>query len=182
MPRTPASPVAPRPPHPGKTRAEADRSAAYHHLAQTLRGLEDDLRWGLEDSPRIPAAWAEIAQGPVVPEKALTTIRIDKDVVAFFRAMGPGHLARMNAVLRTFMLARLAGVVTGPEGVEYGPTPVERYMMEAADLVMALQRRNEVAADGGKTGALDLRIERRMAALEDLAEAAGVPVEERLRM
>lgn len=49
-------------------------------------------------------------------------IRLDEDVVDFFRAMGAGHLARMNAVLRTFMLARLAGVVTGPEGVAYAPT------------------------------------------------------------
>ena len=28
----------------------------------------------------------------------------------------------MNAVLRTFMLARLAGVVTGPESVRYAPS------------------------------------------------------------
>ena len=31
-------------------------------------------------------------------------------------------MPRMNAVLRTFMLARLAGVVTGPESVGYSPS------------------------------------------------------------
>ena len=43
-------------------------------------------------------------------------------MLAFFRAMGAGYLPRMNAVLRTFMLARLAGVVTGPESVGYSPS------------------------------------------------------------
>lgn len=43
-------------------------------------------------------------------------------MLAFFRAMGRGHLTRINAVLRTFMLARLAGVVTGPESVSYSPS------------------------------------------------------------
>jgi hypothetical protein len=33
------------------------------------------------------------------------------------RAVGAVYLTRMNAVLRTFMLARLAGLVTGPEDV-----------------------------------------------------------------
>ena len=36
--------------------------------------------------------------------------------------MGAGYLTRINAVLRTFMLARLAGVVTGPEAVRYAPS------------------------------------------------------------
>ena len=43
-------------------------------------------------------------------------------MLTFFRAMGAGYLPRMNAVLRTFMLARLAGVVTGPESVRYAPS------------------------------------------------------------
>ncbi len=43
-------------------------------------------------------------------------------MLTFFRAMGRGHLTRINAVLRTFMLARLASVVTGPESVRYSPS------------------------------------------------------------
>ncbi len=43
-------------------------------------------------------------------------------MLTFFRAMGLGRLTRINAVLRTFMLARLAGVVTGPESVRYSPS------------------------------------------------------------
>ena len=104
-----------------QTKAEKDRRAAYHDLAETMRGLEADLRWGLTDSLRIPQGWRAIAEGPAVPKKVKVTLRLDEDVVAFFRAMGMGHLSRMNAVLRTFMLARLAGLVTGPEDVRYEP-------------------------------------------------------------
>lgn len=89
--------------------------AAFHHLSQTLRGLEEDLRWGLLDSARIPPEWHAIAAADPVPGKRHTSLRVDEDVLRFFKAMGAGHLSRMNAVLRAFMLARLAGVVQGPE-------------------------------------------------------------------
>ncbi len=131
-------PTAPKPP-----RSEKDRAARYHELAETMRGLEADLRWGLTDSLRLPRAWSEIAARPGVPKKLQLTIRLDDDIVAFFRAMGRGHLTRINAVLRTFMLARLAGVVTGAEGVTYAPT----FADEANGLrreIMALMREEEM--------------------------------------
>ncbi|SPH24132.1 hypothetical protein DEA8626_03181 [Defluviimonas aquaemixtae] len=108
-----------------QTKAEKEKLAAYHELAETMRGLEADLRWGLNDSLRLPREWQEIARRPGVPAKRMVTIRLDEDVVAFFRAMGAGYLTRINAVLRTFMLARLAGLVTGPEGVRYQPSHEE---------------------------------------------------------
>lgn len=37
---------------PRQTKSEKDRLAAYHDLAETMRGLEADLRWGLTDSLR----------------------------------------------------------------------------------------------------------------------------------
>ncbi len=110
---------------PRQTRAERDRLAAYHELARTMRGLEEDLRWGLADSLRLPREWREIASDPAVPGKEKVTLRLDDDVLRFFRAMGAGYLTRINAVLRTFMLARLAGLVGGPEDVAYAPTAEE---------------------------------------------------------
>ncbi len=111
-----------------QTKSEKEKLAAYHELAETMRGLEADLRWGLNDSLRLPREWTEIARRPAVPGKRMVTIRLDEDVVAFFRAMGAGYLTRINAVLRTFMLARLAGLVTGPEEVRYAPSHDEEMM------------------------------------------------------
>lgn len=38
--------------------------------------------------------------------KRTVTLRLDEDVLAWFRAGGKGHLTRMNAVLRAYMLAQ----------------------------------------------------------------------------
>jgi len=54
--------------------------------------------------------WSEEMLGPPVirrgrgpqktPTKVSTTLRLDADVLAFFRAMGPGYQTRMNDALR----------------------------------------------------------------------------------
>lgn len=131
---------------PRQTRSDKDRLAAYHELAETMRGLEEDLRWGLNDTLRIPHEWREIAARPGVPAKRMVTIRLDEDVLAFFRAMGAGYLTRINAVLRTFMLARLAGVVTGPEGMTYAPSPEDQAQVlrrEILDHAIAVEAARE---------------------------------------
>ncbi|MCB0321893.1 MAG: BrnA antitoxin family protein, partial [Bdellovibrionales bacterium] len=67
-------------------------------------------------------AWSRAVTDRHDQRRRRRAIRLDDDVLVFFRAMGAGYLTRINAVLRTFMLARLAGVVTGPEGVSYAPS------------------------------------------------------------
>jgi hypothetical protein len=104
----------------------AERRRNYHYLADVLRDLETDLRRGLKHSALIPEDWHEIARRAPIPRKERVTIRLDADVAAFFRALGPGHLTRMNAVLRTFMLARQADVLPGAEAVDYAMTDHER--------------------------------------------------------
>lgn len=138
-----------------RTTARTGRKAAtYHHLAGTLRGLEEDLRWGLDGSARVPAGWEAILCEAAAPRKVKLTLRLDEDVVKFFRTMGVGHLPRMNAVLRTFMLARLAGVLAGPEGVSYAPTfedeanPIRRE-------IMALMQEEEDRRDNAARAAMD---------------------------
>lgn len=40
-----------------------------------------------------------------VPKKALLSLRIDSDVIEWFRQQGPGYQSRMNALLRAYMEA-----------------------------------------------------------------------------
>lgn len=54
--------------------------------------------------------WSEEMLGPPVirrgrglqkaPTKVLTSLRLDADVIAFFRAQGPGYQSRINEALR----------------------------------------------------------------------------------
>ena len=46
----------------------------------------------------------------VIPEpKKAVSLRIDPDVLDFFRSQGKGYQTRMNAVLRAYMEAKKAG-------------------------------------------------------------------------
>jgi len=43
----------------------------------------------------------------VVPEKKQSiSLRVDPDVLAYFKSFGPGYQTRMNAVLRAYMKAQ----------------------------------------------------------------------------
>jgi uncharacterized protein (DUF4415 family) len=43
-----------------------------------------------------------------VPSKELISLRIDQDVIAWFKAQGPGYQTRINSVLRAFRDASAA--------------------------------------------------------------------------
>lgn len=122
---------------------------AFHQLGQVLRDLETDLRWKLDGSVRIPAEWNAIAQERAQPAKEKVTLRVDADVARFFRAMGQGHLTRMNAVLRAFMLARLAEVVKGEAPIGMTPKDMEGRIRDELIALMLGQERAKLAAEDG---------------------------------
>jgi uncharacterized protein (DUF4415 family) len=71
-----------------------------------------------DDAPAIAAAWAADAdlydgkklvrrgRPPGTGKKTQTTVRISNEVLAFFRASGPGWQTRMDAALRKYVAAR----------------------------------------------------------------------------
>ncbi len=65
----------------------------------------------------MPADWRDLARKEV-PKKEKVSLRIDADVMRFFRKVGNGYQAEMNGVLRAFMLARLAEVLGPREEAE----------------------------------------------------------------
>ncbi|WP_050930501.1 BrnA antitoxin family protein [Aestuariivita boseongensis] len=46
---------------------------------------------------------------PLEPAKTRVTLRLDADMVRWFRKMGPGYQARMNLILRIYWTALLSG-------------------------------------------------------------------------
>jgi hypothetical protein len=76
------------------------------------------LEWDVLDAVRrgraLPDDWHDIATTPD-PGKTRVTIRLDADVVKFFRAMGPGWQTKANLVLRAWVKGRLARIVKGPD-------------------------------------------------------------------
>ena len=103
-------------------RAREAARAHYHHMAEALRDLERALQSQRLDGV-IPEAWHAIALDRGAGRKTKVTMYVEDDVLKFFRATGRGYMTRIGDVLRTFMHARLAGMVQGPEAVVYAPQP-----------------------------------------------------------
>lgn len=88
---------------------EENRSEMLNALKQEMRELE--VMAVTYDA--IPEGWWRLERDmPPSPKKEQISIRIDEDVMAFFRGYGHGHQTRINKVLRTYMQARLAKVLT----------------------------------------------------------------------
>lgn len=56
-------------------------------------------------APKKPADWANLKVAWPQPKQAIS-LRIDQDILTWFRDRGPGYQTRMNAVLRAFVDAQ----------------------------------------------------------------------------
>ena len=76
---------------------------------------ETDWEWlakrdaaGVEPEPDPEEGEVDWSQARVVmpPSKQIISVRIDRDVLAFFKSQGRGYQTRINAVLRSYMEAK----------------------------------------------------------------------------
>jgi len=104
---------------PALRRQTARDRALTHYLHEVMARLEWDLHNTIELTGRIPAEWHDIAKAPPVPKQEKVNLRLEADVLKFFRSMGPGYGARINDVLRSYMYARLTGLLRGAETVDH---------------------------------------------------------------
>jgi uncharacterized protein (DUF4415 family) len=162
------------------TRAEAAERASYHHLAETLTSLEAALNEGLTGSGFIPEDWREVAQAAPLSPRVRLSLRLDADVVKFFRLMGANYQGRINQVLRAFMLARLARVVPGPEDVSYRPSRLQRYYRDAAEFIGQVNLQNQRLAQGRKCQREELKLRQMLHHLLDEEIALDLTPEERM--
>jgi uncharacterized protein (DUF4415 family) len=80
---------------------ETDDAALAATTEEEEAAIATDPSW-----KDVPGDWWQDAV-PVNPgPKRLLSLRLDPDVVEWFRAQGPGYQTRMNAVLRAYMKAK----------------------------------------------------------------------------
>ncbi|KAF0134305.1 MAG: hypothetical protein FD139_3357 [Methylocystaceae bacterium] len=70
----------------------------------------------IEAAVRSDPDWAEVepidwckAEVVTPPKKQAISIRLDQDLIDYFKAQGPGYQRRINAVLRSYVKQRKAG-------------------------------------------------------------------------
>ena len=93
--------------------------AQMTYMMDVMRRLEWDLHNTVELTGRIPEAWHEIAAATPRSARVKVNLGLEADVVKFFKSMGEGYGPRINDVLRSYMHARLAGVIRGAETVAH---------------------------------------------------------------
>ena len=87
-----------------KPMSEREQTFALLQLQAEL----SEMSWQMRAREALPKGWGSVEdENPVRPAKVKMTLRLDEDVAIFYRWQGEGYQARINAILRMFMLSRL---------------------------------------------------------------------------
>jgi len=88
--------------------SEADMTRRFDRAMtpeELLTMPEEDI--DLTDVPELDdSIWSNAQVRRPADSKSRLALEVDEEVVAWFRSLGPGHEARMSAVLRAFYEAR----------------------------------------------------------------------------
>jgi uncharacterized protein (DUF4415 family) len=75
-------------------------------IEQSVAKGEDRTRSEAPEAESLGAAFWKSARVVERVPKAAVSLRLDQDVLDWFKAQGQGHLTRMNAVLRSYVDAQ----------------------------------------------------------------------------
>lgn len=89
--------------------------------ADALKQLEFDSLDTVRLQQRVPYEWHSIHDNPDIfsSKRQKVTIRVNDDVIKYFKAMGPGYGEKMNRVLTAYVHGRLAQIVEGPDITDF---------------------------------------------------------------
>lgn len=80
-----------------------DRTDWKRVRAMTGKDIERSIAADPDAAPLLDAEWFAAARIVNPPEKERITIRLDRDILDFFRTHGRRYQTRINAVLRAFV-------------------------------------------------------------------------------
>lgn len=86
--------------------ARRARGESRTDLARVQAKTEEELERDIASDPDfcdVPENWYENAQAVMPVPKKLLSLRLDSDIVDWFKRQGPGYQTRMNAVLRAYV-------------------------------------------------------------------------------
>lgn len=73
----------------------------------------------------VPAEWHTLAKDtPTRPKKERVTAAYDADMVKWYRSLGHGYQARMNKVLRTYMLLVISKEIASAGDLDWKGDPI----------------------------------------------------------
>ena len=82
---------------------------ALSNMFHDLDEMDRDMERLRKTTRLVPVGWGKATrETPCTPRKAKMTIRLEADVLDWFRGLGTGYQARINAVLRAYMHAMIS--------------------------------------------------------------------------
>lgn len=104
---------------------------AQAHLLQAVERMHTHMKYKLLDKS-LPDDWAGLDYYyPVKRKTTRVTLRLDADMVSWFRKLGPGYQERINLVLRMYYTALMSGHIKAHQR----DNPLPRLAMEAERIV-----------------------------------------------
>jgi hypothetical protein len=140
------------------------------YMMDVMRRLEWDLHNTIELTGRIPEAWHEIATATPRSAKKRVCVALEADVLKFFKSMGEGYGPRINDVLRSYMHARLAGVIRGAETLAHYREREEAHSAGKPQFGDVAKAMGEEWEDAGPEVVEDVRVRVQEAAQKGVAE------------
>lgn len=127
-------------------RRQMNKTQRRHHyyLVDMMSRLEYDLHSEIANIVGVPQEWQQIAERLDTPEKSKVTIRINQDVLKFFKATGRGYQARMNDVLSAYMHSKLCGLIE--DGARYADYVNDTAFKRRPDIGYVEAKRDENSA------------------------------------
>ena len=124
---------------------QATKAAAERELMRELKELQEALTEEWIDTG-LPDSWDGLEEAqPIARAKTRVTVRLDADMVRWFRKMGPGYGVRINQILRLYWLGLASGKVSAHwDGQTHLPR-FERYMERKIELQRARSERRRAA-------------------------------------
>ncbi|TPE52940.1 BrnA antitoxin family protein [Amaricoccus solimangrovi] len=109
-------------------RARRAKGAPEKPDAEIRRDIEALEIWNAERRLKergLPGAWNALGWDlPAGPAKTRMTLALDPEVLGWFEALGPDFAARINAVLRIYMLGVQSREIDVPEHFDWRGAPV----------------------------------------------------------
>ncbi|SEQ40378.1 BrnA antitoxin family protein [Thalassovita taeanensis] len=119
----------------------ATRQSARIEMMEELKRFQADLTESWIDQS-LPSEWDGLeATHPVARPKTRVTLRLDTDMVKWFRRLGPGYGARINLVLRIYWAALVAGQVKAHWDEETTAPRFDAYLERRVELLMQQRQR-----------------------------------------
>ena len=92
---------------------------AHNAMMMELDNLERDVADARLRRALIPKEWRGLEKtAPTRPRRQKVTVALDEDVARWFRGLGQGYHGRINAVLRTYMLALISKEVLSAQDTD----------------------------------------------------------------